>query len=126
MTDELTPIQLGLTPTGSENRYDPRKEYRFNTDGRYNLCHFLNIPADTLWNMRDRTIWLTPRFIEDLLIFHAFQVKNRKAVIVSMQIDAAGTSRVLSATDDTDLINKLIGSTAAEVYVNPQLFLPTH
>ena len=126
MTDELTPIQLGLTPTGSENRYDPRREYRFNTDGRYNLCHFLNIPADTLWNIRDRTIWLTPRFIEDLLIFHAFQVKNRKAVIVSMQIDATGTSRVLSASDDTNLINELIKESKAEVYVNPQLFLPTH
>lgn len=123
---ELTPIALGLTPTGNENRYDPRKEYHFNTDGRYNLCHFLNIPADTLWNMRDRTIWLTPRFIEDLLIFHAFNVKNHKAVVVSTQVDAAGTSRVLSASDDTHTINALINGTEAEVYVNPQLFLPTH
>lgn len=123
---ELTPIALGLTPTGNENRYDPRREYSFNTAGRYNLCHFLNIDASTLDKQPERLIWLTPRFIEDLLIFHAFQVKNRKAVIVSMKIDAAGTSRVLSASDDTDLINKLIKGTEAEVYVNPQLFLPTH
>jgi len=126
MTDELTPILLGLTPTGQENLYDPRKEYRFNTTGRYNLCHFLNIDACTLDKQPERTIWLTPRFIEDLLIFHAFQVKNRKAVIVSMQTDTVGTSRVFSATDDTDLINKMINSTDTEVYVNPQLFLPTH
>lgn len=126
MTDELTPILLGLTPTGQENLYDPRKEYRFNTTGRYNLCHFLNIDACTLDKQPERTIWLTPRFIEDLLIFHAFQVKNRKAVIVSMQTDTVGTSRVFSATDDTDLINKTITSTEAEVYVNPQLFLTTH
>ena len=123
---ELTPIALGLTPTGNENRYDPRREYSFNTAGRYNLCHFLNIDASILDKQPERLIWLTPRFIEDLLIFHAFQVKNRKAVIVSMKIDAAGTSRVLSASDDTDLINKLIKGTEAEVYVNPQLFLPTH
>jgi hypothetical protein len=126
MIKELTPILLGLTPTGVEAPHDPRREYTYTITGMYNLCMFLNIPGNTLAPLHERTIWLTPAFIEDLLIFHAFQVENCKAVYVTITVDAAGSQRTLHATDEMDLIHTLIKGTETEVYVNPLLFIPTH
>ena len=126
MTKELTPISLGLTPTGIEAHNDPRREYTYSITGVYNLCMFLNIPGNTLAPLHERTIWLTPAFIEDLLIFHAFQMENCKAVYVTIQVDGTGITRILNATDDMNMIQTLVEGTKTEVYINPSLFLPTH
>lgn len=122
MKTELTPIKLGLTPTGQENTHDPRKEYRFNEKGRYNLAHFFNINPISLKCLDTPTIWLGRATIEDLLIFQALRVELQTAVLVE-QDDS--TPRTLFATSDEADIESAVRA-KQEVYINPDRFLKPH
>lgn len=113
---ELSVQYIGLTPSGVEEVHSPRREYRLTNDGAKNLSNFFHfiIPKKT------EVIWLTPATIEDLLIFHAFNVDNLKAVLITTD-----DCRTLYGTNDDTIIEDSIASDL-EVYINPKLFLQTH
>lgn len=113
---ELSVQYIGLTPSGLEDVHSPRREYRLTDDGAKNLSNFFHftLPKKTT------VIWLTPATIEDLLIFHAFNVDNLKAVFIT-----SDDHRTLYGTNDDATIENSVASNL-EVYINPKLFLQTH
>jgi len=95
----MTPLHisnLGLTATGQEKENDPRREYRFNEKGRYILGHFFEMNPKVFRELDDRTIWLMPASVEDLLIFHAFEIEKHRFVIITLD----NNCRELFSEDD--------------------------
>lgn len=119
--NDLTPINIGLTPTGYECRYDPRREYKYTKQSLYILADFFHINPDSLRNNTNKTIWLTKATIEDLLIYHSF-VEGHKAVIIRTDDNL----RELFSCDDETIIEQTINTSNDIVFINPKLFLPTH
>lgn len=115
MTEEINIQRYGITNTGNEDFYSPRKEYRLNPDGKLILSLFFNalIPNEL--------IWLTPKTIEDLLIFNAF-TEGFNYIIAATNDDDVTT---LYASDDLIEVQKNL-DLASGVYINPRLFLPPH
>jgi hypothetical protein len=119
--NELTPISIGLTPTGYECQYDPRREYRYTNPSMYSLADFFHISPDALRNNTEKTIWLTKATVEDLLIYQSFK-EDHKAVIIRTD----DTIRELFISDDEKEIETFVNTPDTVVFINPKLFLPTH
>ena len=114
-------IDLGLTPTGKEDEYNPRKEYKLTKTGAYNLAHFLGLDAQSI--LANKMVQLTPATVEDFLIFHAFNQK-RKFVIIVQKKDGDEVTREHYVTDDKE---EAIFSKNAGNYVIPNIaVLLTH
>lgn len=114
MTTEINIQRYGLTNTGNEDYLSPRKEYALNDAGLAVLRQFFNI------NITDFSIWLTPKTVEDLLIFNAFS-EGFNYVLANSDDDVT----TLYASDDDKFIQDNL-ETASGVYINPKLFLPSH
>lgn len=114
MTEEINIQRYGMNCTGAEDYYSPRREYALNEVGKQLISAFFNI------EIKDKKIWLTPKTIDDLLIFNAF-VEGFNYVIANYDDDIT----TLYATDEDQAVKNSL-NTASGVYVNPKLFLPSH
>lgn len=117
MRQNLNPIRIGLTPTGVENSFDPRREYAVTEAGKSTLIDFFQLSDEPKINK----IWLTPATMEDLLIFHAFKVTKSRAVIIK-DIDG---DRVIESTELEYDIHRAL-KTNSEVLINPELYITAH